>query len=219
MMYWQEKRKKQHLIVTPDELRQLLADFHHVTIGTGVPKDYTESAPEDLFARYEALYGLLRNGEKLTMKQHHPLLFEATGITGHLENCAYKPMHQRAVPDFAEPCPWVEPFCLFRYKDQLCTSFSVTQFPEYMCGVGVYFPMKVIYPEDTLKHPAGILDGTALDDFTTYETVCARIKAQTRPLMVRMNGQKRRTAVRISNAAKEDFRKFYVATQYALEIL
>lgn len=219
MIYWQEKIKKHHVIVTPDELRKILEGFHHVTVGKGVPKNYTRSDPEHLFARYETLYQMLCNGEKLTMQQHHPLLFEATGITAHLENCTYKPMSERSVPDFAEPCPWLEPFCIFMYKEQLSTSFAVTQFPEYVCGVGLYFPMRVIYPTDTPRHPMGVVDGTEMADFAAYQTLCERIKVRTRPLSVMLNGKQRRTAIRISDAAKADFRKFYVATQYALEIL
>ena len=56
MQYYELSSKKLHFIVTPDELRSILKDFHHVVMNTGVRKNYTESNPNDFLFTYDALY-------------------------------------------------------------------------------------------------------------------------------------------------------------------
>ena len=41
MRYFELAKKKLNFIVTPEELLDLLKDFHHVEISRGVPKNYT----------------------------------------------------------------------------------------------------------------------------------------------------------------------------------
>ena len=219
MQYYELTNKKFHFIVAPDELREILQGFHHVVVNTGVRKNYVESNPDDFFFTYDTLYEKLKSGDKLVWKTDYDIAFFSTGLTAHLENCIYKPSTRLSVPNFAEPCPFMDTFCFLPWKEQLSTSFSVTQYPEYVCGLCLRFPTKIEYENDTEKHSAGIVDCTCLDDFETYETLVERIKSITKPLKLEWDGKTRRTAVRISDKAKNDFDKFYFITLFNITIV
>ncbi len=219
MQYYDLSPKKLHFIVTPDELRQILQGFHHVVVDTGVRRNYVESNPNDFLLTYDALFEKLKNGERLIWDTDYDIVSFSTGITAHLGNCTYRPSSRLSVPDFSEPCPYLDTFCFVPYKDQLSTSFGVTQFPESVCGLYLYFPAKVEYEKDTEKHSAGIVECTDLDDFETYETLVARIRALTKPLKLDWGGKVRRTAVRISDRAKQDLCHFYFMSLYHIEVL
>ncbi len=219
VQYYELSNKKFHFIVTPDELRVILKDFHHVIVTTGVRKNYIESNPNDFFFTYDAIYKKLKNGDKLVLKTDDDIAQFSTGITAHLENCMYQPSARLSVPNFAEPCPTIDTFCFLPWKDQLSTSFSVTQFPENICGLCLSFPAKIEYENDTEKHSAGIVDCTNLDDFKTYETLVERIKSITKPLKLDMNGKLRRTSARISDKAKKDFCNFYFISSNNITII
>ena len=219
MQYYTLTIQKQHFIVTPDELRLLLKGFHHVVVNTGVPKNYVESNPDDFFLTHETLYQKLKNGDKLVWKNDYNIASFNTGITQHLENCLYEPTSKRSVPNFAEPCPWIDTFCFTPWNGQLSTSFAVHQFPENVCGLLLSFPAKIEYPIGNAKHEAGIVYNTALDGFEAYQTLLSRIHSLTKPLRVEFNGKLRRTSVRISNEAKKDFESFYFVTANNITIL
>jgi hypothetical protein len=211
--------KKQHFIVTPEELRLLLKDFHHVVVSTGVPKNYIESDPNAFFLAYEKLYAKLKNGDKLVWKNDYDIASFTIGITQHLDNCLYKATSKRSIPDFTEPCPWIDTFCFTPWNGQLSTSFAIHQFPENVCGLCLCFPTKIEYPIANAKHAEGIVFNSELDDYEVYETLLSNIKAMTKPLRVEINGKLHRTAVRISNAAKKDFSNFYFVTANDVKVI
>ena len=219
MQYYELSHKKLHFIITPDELRTVLMGFHHVVVNTGVRKNYTESNPEDFLFTYDALYEKLKNGIKLIWKTDYDIVRFSTGISAHLENCIYQPSSGSGIPDFAEPCPVIDTFGFLPWKDQLSTSFSVTQIPENVCGLCLCFPTKVEYENDTEKHSAGMAECTDLDDFATYQTLLERIQSMTKPLKLNFNGKVRRTAVRISDEAKKDFCNFYFIISNKIKII
>jgi hypothetical protein len=219
MQYCELSNKKLHFIVAPNELRSILKGFHHVVMNTGVRKNYIESNPNDFLFTYDALYEKLKNGVKLVWNTDYDIAHFSTGITAHLENCIYQPSTRLSVPNFAEPCPFIDTFCFLPWKDQLSTSFSVTQYPENVCGLCLTFPAKIEYENDTEKHSADIIECAYLDDFVTYETLVERIKSITNPLKLDFNGKARRTSVRISNEAKKDFCNFYFVTSNNITVL
>lgn len=219
MQYYELSIKKLHFIVNPDELREILNGFHHVVVNTGVRKNYVESDSNNFLFTYDALYEKLKKGVKLVWKTDYDIAHFSTGITAHLENCIYQPSTKLCVPDFLEPCPFIETFCFFPWKDQLSTSFSVTQYPENVCGLCLKFPTKIEYENDTEKHSSGIVEYTNLDDFQTYETLVERIKSITKPLKMEFGNKEHRTAVRISDEAKKDFCNFYFVTSNDITVL
>ena len=220
MQYYDLSNKKLHFIVTPEELRAILRGFHHVVMNTGVRKGYVESNPNNFFLTYDALYQKLKSGEKLIWEKDYDIVSFSTGVTAHLENCIYEPCERLSVPNFAEPCPYIDTFCFnITRKEELSTSYYVGQFPENVCGLCLSFPTKIEYEQATDKHPIGIVNQAELDDFATYEELVARIKAITKPLKLDFNGKIHRTSVRISNDAKADFENFYFATLYKTKIV
>lgn len=219
MQYCERSLKKHHFIVTPNELREILNGFHHVVVDTGVEKNYVESNPDDFFSAYDALYKKLKNCVKLNWKNDYAIAHFSTGITSHLENCIYQQSTKLSIPKFSEPCPFIDTFCFLPWKDQISTSFSVTQFPENVCGLCLCFPTKVEYENDTVKHVSGIVEYSSLDDFETYKALVDRIKSITKPLKLNFNGKVHRTSVRISDNAKKDFSNFYFITSNNITII
>ena len=219
MQYYELSHKKLCFIVTPNELREILKDFHHIVVNTGVMTNYKESDPNIFFSTYDALYEKLKNGVRLVWKTDYPIAYFSTGITAHLENCIYRPAQRQCIPDFAEPCPYIDTFCFYPWKDQLTASASPTQFPENVCGLCLSFPSKIEYEKDTEKHMEGIVSNEKLDDFETYRTLVERIKSITKPLKLEWNGKLRRSTVRISDHAKTDFCNFYFITSNKITVI
>lgn len=219
MQYYKLTTKKHHFIVTPEELRQLLNGFHHVIITRGVDPGYRESDPNKLFSTYDALYQRLKHGEKLVWETDYKIAEFPKGITRHLENCVYRPGRPRWIPDFTEPCPFIDTFCFLAWKDQLSTAFAVYQFPENICGLCLYFASKVEYKATNHKHRPGIAAYTEFDDYEAYAHLISRLRAITKPLTLEWNGKIRRTAVRVSPEAKKDLENFYFITSNSVTIL
>lgn len=219
MQYYKLTSKKLHFLVTPDELRQLLDGFHHVIITRGVEPGYIESDPNELFSTYDALYQKLKNVENLSWREDYAIAGWTMGITQHLENCLYKTGGLRWIPDFLEPCPFLDTFCFLPWKDQLSTAFTTSQFPENICGLCLYFESKVEYKASNEKHAPGVADYTKFDDYESYEQLISHIKAMTKPLKLDWNGKIRRTAVRVSPEAKKDLENFYFITANNIDIL
>lgn len=219
MQFRELSRKRSCFIVTPNELRTVFEGFHLVEMSTGVEDDYVESDPEVFFSAYDSLYKKLKNGDKLVWKNDYDIAYFSTGITDHLENCIYKPTIGLKVPNFNEPCPLVDTFCFFLCNDQLTTSVCVFQFPENVCGLSLYFPLKVEYELDSEKHLRGIVECVDLDDYITYETLNKRIRSITSPLKLDVGGRVRRTSVRVSDSAKKDLASFHFFTSNGISIL
>ena len=219
MQYLELSHKKHLFIVTPEELRPLLADVHHVVVDSGVPKSYVESDPDDFFSAYDALYQQLKCGETLTFQNDWKQVTCTTGITRHLENCIYRPTSQLSVPVFTEPCPRIDTFCFTFWKKQLTTSFSIAQFPENVCGLRLSFPSRVTYEAPNSKHRASIVCHTDLDDYETYEALLSRIRALTKPLKLEFDGKIHRTTVRVSSDAKQDLKNFHFITSNNIVVL
>lgn len=90
---------------------------------------------------------------------------------------------------------------------------------ENVCGLQLSFSGKVIYNKDTPKHPAGTVPWEVCEDWSTYETLTARIKEITQPLKFEFDSKIRRPAVRISAEAKEAFRNFCFVTSNNISVL
>ena len=219
MQYYTISTKKQPFIVTPDELRKLLKGFHHVVTNAGVKKGYAESDPDDFFSSYDDLYQALRSGKILSWQKDYRIAGLTTGITLHLENCVYEPAKHLCVPNFIEPCPWIQTFCFHKYADRLSTTYTVHQFPENICGLCLYFPAKVEYATANIKHAQGIAFNTDFDDFDAYEALLCEIKKITKPLKLQIGSNIHRTAVRISEAAKKDICHFYFIESNGIAVL
>lgn len=219
MQYYTLSAKKFHFIITPEELCDVLKGFDHVVTNTGVARDYIKRDPEAVIRKYTALYQKLTSGAELIYRFDHHITALNTGITGHLENCLYKPTSRLSVPCFSEPCPELDTFCFLLEKEQLSTSFSVDQYIENVCGLYLWFPSRVEYPTAAEGHPAGITETSRMADHETFEILTDRIKAITKPLAVETDGKLKRTRVRISSNAKKDIVHFYFFSSHSIRVI
>lgn len=206
--YYIRSWTKHHFIVTPEELKIVLAPYHHVSCN-GVQKGYVESAPETFLTKYTELYSRLSSGEKLSFEKDYELVNCSTGITNALHNCQYTPSTKLSIPNFLEPCVFLEPFCFLLWKDTLSKAFSTSQFPENIAGICISFPAKVEFLQDTEKHKTGLVSSAGLDDHDTYQAIVSALHDITAPLKLQIGEKTYRHSVRISRKAKEDFKNFY----------
>lgn len=219
MQYFETKVKKHYFIVTPSELKEILDGFHHVIVTSGVNKDYAESDPNTFPSKYDTLYQRLASGEKLIWKNDHAVAYIGTGVTNHLENCTYKATNRLHIPDFSQPCPFINTFAFVTHKNQLTVSFSVTQFPEYVCGLCLSFPDLIEYEAACKERDIVFVNGPDLDDYQTYQTILSRIEKVTHSLRLDVNGSIRRTKVRVSDGAEADLQNFYFITSNNIKVL
>ena len=203
--------EKLRIIVTPQELRQILGDLHHVSLN-GVHKGYTESDPEQLFQGYASLYERLKNGDQLDWKQDHQTVFLQTGLTGNLSSCAYKNTNKLCVPDFSEPCAFAETFCLVLQRGQLSAAGWVGQFPENTVGICIGVPKKVEFSDGTKTLEE-------LADHQAYERLILRIKSLTKPLKLQIGEKIYRPSVRVSQQAKGDLQRFWFVVAHEALVL
>ena len=218
--YFVRSTKKFQFLITPDELRSVLNDVHFVVANTGVTKDYTESDPSVFLNKYEALYNRLASGDKLIWDNDYAIVGFSTGITRFLGNIQYTPSTRLSIPNFLEPCAYIEPFGFYMMENgQLSTAFHIQQIAENIIGLCLSFPSKVEYEVPTEKHQVGIVTCDELDDNKTYEEFVERVKAMTKPLNLTMQNKKYRPAVRVSEQAKRDLTNFYFCKSNGAEVI
>ena len=218
--YFVRSTKKFQFLITPDELRSVLNDVHFAVANTGVTKDYTESDPSVFLNKYEALYNRLASGDKLIWDNDYAIVGFSTGITRFLGNIQYTPSTRLSIPNFLEPCAYIEPFGFYMMENgQLSTAFHIQQIAENIIGLCLSFPSKVEYEVPTEKHQIGIVTCDELDDNKTYEEFVERVKAMTKPLNLTMQNKKYRPAVRVSEQANRDLTNFYFCKNNGVELL
>ena len=218
--YFVRSTKKFQFLITPDELRNVLKDVHFVVANTGVTKDYTESDPSVFLNKYEALYNRLANGDKLIWSNDYAIVGFSTGITRYLENIQYTPSSRLSIPNFLEPCAYIEPFGFYMMENgQLSSAFHIQQIAENTIGLCLSFPSKVEYEVSTEKHCVGIVTSDELDDNKTYQEIVERVKAITKLLNMTIQNKKYRPAVRVSEQAKRDLTNFYFCKSNGAEVI
>ena len=212
--------KKFQFLITPDELRSVLNDVHFVVANTGVTKDYTESDPSVFLCKYETLYNKLASGDKLKWENDYDIIGFSTGITRYHDNIHYAPSTRLRIPNFLEPCAYIEPFGFYMMENgQLSTAFHIQQIAENTIGLCLSFPSKVEYEVSTDKHQVGIVTCDKLDDNKTYQEIVKRVKGLTKPLNMTIQNKKYRPAVRVSRQAKRDLGNFYFCKSKGVELL
>ncbi len=218
--YFVRSTKKFQFLVSPDELRIVLKDVHFVVANTGVAKGYTESDPSIFFKKYEELYNRLASGDKLLWEKDYAIVAFSTGITRYLENIQYTPSTRLSIPNFLEPCVYIEPFGFYMMDNgQLSTAFHIQQIAENIIGLCLSFPSKVEYEVSTDKRQVGIVTCDELDDNKTYQEIVEHIKANTRPLNLMIQNKKYRPAVRVSEQAKRDLDNFYFCKSNGVKLM
>ena len=205
-------------IITPKELRQALQGFCHVISTTRVPADYRESNPDDFFNKYEGLYEKLRTGYKFEWERDWAMLNVSSDFSNDLSKCDYGEVFKTSSNEgffktamFKEPCAHIGVLVLYKNDDgTILTNCGYTQFPEFVVGLQMIYPRKILFYSAPL-----VIECEKLCDemghFDVYKIIQDRVKKITKPLVLNIREKAHRPNVRISADAKLDFQNFYFA--------
>jgi len=215
--YYSEGWNIFNFIVTPDELREVLSDFHHVINNRRVLADYVESDPEDFFVCYQKLYDKLSAGCKIE-NRYDWMGILYVGVTDNLSKCAYgEPFCHDDVyyktKNFSECCPSICPFPLFiDHKKHINTSYCYAQMPEYTVGLSLSYPKKTVFYSKDDNGEITVhdeLEADRLASFKVYQEIVKRVKSISKGMKITLSGKEYRPNVKISKNAEPDFYNFY----------
>lgn len=203
-----------HFLITPNELENLLQSYHLIITNAHVPADYIESPISEYIESYRQLYEMLINGEKLSADRDHRLLVQRS-VVPDLTKCIHEKYHQYEGKEyklirFNEPHPYLAPFALgfYRNDDQkLCVStrLSYIVYSENIMGIEMVFAKKIKYRTDGELMPAN-----ELESYAEYTALKKSIMKITKPLCVLVDGEQKKTNVRISEEVKKHINNFYL---------
>lgn len=202
-----------HFLITPNELENLLQPYHLIITNAHVPADYVESTVSEYIELYRQLYEMLINGEKLSLERDCRLLAQRC-VVPDLSVCRYGGYHKYEGKEhknvrFDEPHPHFSPFALGFYRDdnqKLCTStrWSYIVNAENIMGIEMNFAKKIKYRADGEFMPTN-----ELESYSEYIALKKTIMKITKPLCVMIDGEQKKTAVRISEEVKKHLNNFY----------
>lgn len=214
--------EKRNFIVTPEELEEVLKGMHFLVVNCHVPEGYRETPAGEYLADYARIYGALASGQQAS----YPV-FSAIGVSASLEKHGYgmphgvqgnRYLHQY----FDEPCAMLQYIPLYVYKKadgsaQYTLSCSVTQFPQEILGLQLFFPKWIQYPCD-----GGYTQLASTKDLASYQsylTVLQRIKSLTKPLRFVLDGREVRPNIRASVQARKDLANFWALRKYEIRVI
>ncbi|MCM1127433.1 MAG: hypothetical protein NC429_13295 [Lachnospiraceae bacterium] len=206
-----------YFVITPEELKACLKDFHLVVHNAHVPIDYVESSIDSYISIQRELFRRLSMGEKLIWKEHANL-FKMIAITTEMSRCGYGNIHEYdgklwKGANFDEPCVNLSPFILsvIRSKNgsfSINTKFSYIQNPENTVGIKLSYPKKIQYkfPDGSYEELKSTKELKSYQDFLLIKKSIEKI---TKPLSFWMNDKLVKPKIRISNDALENIGEFY----------
>ena len=214
MNWYANSWKKEYFLITPEEFKSIFKSYHFVVTNTGVKKDYTETNPDIIFESYRLLYSELSTGKKFKWNDDWKTVGFNTGVTANMDNFRYSPGTRLSIPDFSEPCIYIEPFCVLRYKESpVSKGWEISQFPQNTFGLEMSVPKRISYFDGQTK---------TLEEFTEYSSwidINSKVKKIAKILRVEYNGKVYNTKIRVSQLAKEDLERFYVIKDLNLKLL
>lgn len=197
-------------LVTPQELKEILRDFHLVEFCQRVPADYVETGIENFISDYEEFYHLLIAGHKFNFGRYNVITKLLMGVTNDLSKCTYYASFQDKedklwykTSDFIEPCVGINIFALYLdEKQKLHSNFS----SENIMGIQFEFPKKIY-----LKEEEGCEKKcNELDTYNeVYQVAVEKIKHLCRNLTITIGEHVHRTKIKISTSALKDIRGAY----------
>lgn len=204
-------------LITPEELRKILREYHLVINNTHVLLDYTESSLEEYIDNYSKLYCLLISGEKIIWKRDHSLFIQR-GVTSNLAKCKYGRVHeyegqQYKSAEFDEPVVNLAPFVLNIYKDSkqkwCCQAKgSYLMNPQNFMGIQLQFPKKIQYENEGGYEE--LKSTNYLEHYQVYVDLKNIINKMTKVLVIQVEGEAVKTNIRVSEGAKEDLCRAHV---------
>lgn len=202
-----------HFLITPNELENLLQPYHLIITNAHVPADYTESPISEYIELYRQLYEMLISGEKLSTDRDHRL-FAQRSVVPDLTKCRHEHYHKYEGKEykhikFDEPHPYFSPFALGFYRDdnqKLCAStrWSYIVNSENIMGIEMNFAKKIKYIDDS-----EFMHTSELESYSEYAALKKSIMKITKPLCVMIDGEQKKTSIRISEDVKKHINNFY----------
>lgn len=199
-----------NFFLSPNNLENILSEYHLVIFNAHVPVDYTESSFKEYLSAYNRLYDLLFSGKKIDWKRDY-YLFLQRGITSNLANCIYGKLHmyegkQYKRADFNEPVVGISPVSLWLNlgddkKLHCSTSYSYSFCPEYYMGVELQYPKTIQYKGDDGYEPLKTTKG--LKTYQDFERLKKSIKKVSHILIIKtVEGVERRTNIWVDDEVK-----------------
>lgn len=211
-------------LLSPNELEQILKDYHMVIFNAQVPIDYTESSLKEYMTAYSSLYDLLLSGQKIIRERDYPL-FLYRGVTTDLSNCTYGNIHlyegkQYKTADFHEPVVGIAPTALWIHigeDKKLHCSTSYAFDSEYYMGIQLQYPKMIQY-----QIGSGFEELKSTKELKTYQDF-ERLKKSIKEISHIMtlktpDGIERRTNIRISNEVKTGLNECYLFRQKGITV-
>lgn len=214
-----------NFFLSPDELKQILREYHLVIFNAHVPMDYIESSLDEYITAYNSLYELLLSGEKILWDRDHSL-FLHRGITSDLSNCTYGHLHtymgeQYKRADFYEPVVGISPAALYVNigdDDRLhcSTAYSYSFYCEYYIGIQLQYPKMIQYKYGSDYE--ALRSTKDLKSYQDFEKLKNSIKAVSRPLTIKTADTERRTTVRVSDEVRSRLNGCYTFLQNGITV-
>ncbi len=200
-------------VVTPGELEEILAPFTLFVGSTHVPSAYRSTPTSEFVRNYTAVYSLLCSGERVDLRRRFKLLtdfFITTDIGSvffgnphEYESAQYK-MYTGSSRGYA---PYLAPFS-FSAREEYDRIIVSTR-ESYIIEKAAIMGFQLVFSKEAEK------DDSAAD-FKLFKN---RIVKHTKPLRFTMNGFEKKTAIQVSDEAKDDVSGFYCIKSKGIEIL
>ena len=209
-----------NFIITPEELKSVLAGLHLLEHSRHVPASYVETDVTEFIAAYSNLYGKLTKGYELGGEELiNPLHM---GICSDLSAFEYGDEHEYdgamfKNAFFSAPCVDIEPFpvCFIRCKDgaeQLNLTSSALQFPQYTAGLRLTYPKRLRYLD---KEQWGTpVNAENLPSYADFVLLTERIREITHPLILQRGEQTLKPRIYVSSEAENAIDKLYFLRHY-----
>lgn len=210
--------------VTPKELQTALEPFKLVTNNACVPMEYTDTPAEDFLEIYSRLYECLISGEAFDGKYVGDL--KQTAITTNLSDIHFGMEHEldgkwvkAVVLDRKSVLPYLAPFTFQTYTENnklyVSTRASYLAYRESVLGYEINFPKFSRSDADYY----GLPTERALKAWPDYELFRKNIVKITKPFSFELNGTVKKTAIRVSGAARAHLPNLHSVRSMGIKVL
>ncbi len=211
-------------LVTPKELQTAFEPFNLVIHNACVPIGYTNTPVEDFLENYSALYERLINGGVFDGSYH--ALLKQIAFTSNISDIKFCMEHEldgkwvKAMKhDKQSVLPYLAPFTFNTYTENnrlyVSTRYSYLAYSDSIFGYEVNFPKFSQSDADYY----GLASEKKLNAYPDYEIFRKNIIKITKPFHFRLNGDVKKTQIRISDEVKAYLPNLHCIKCKGIEIL
>lgn len=211
-------------LVTPKELQTVFEPFNLVIDNACVPIDYTNTPVEEFIEIYSVLYERLIHGE--VFGRDYQALLKHIAFTSHLSDIQFCMEHEidgkwvkATKHEKQSVLPYLAPFTFNTYTENdklyVSTRYSYLAYSDSVFGYEVNFPKFSQSDADYY----GIASEKELKAYPDYELFRKNILKITKPFHFRLNGNVKKTQIRISDEVKTHLPDLHCIKCKGIEIL